>query len=204
MNRHQVSYSVAFTASLLKLRSCSQNMITKLTLLARENSAFAPGVVRLLENYILRVPSHLCLPVIYLMDSIAKNVSEPYAALFARNIVHIFLTVLDRTRQDGKIIRALCELRKTWMTVFPATVHAQLDSELSSPSRRWVAETDEEQAKAELRSIQKKLLQDIKNELRALRSKDHSSQKPPAIEKKRKRTDNSTDLEKVKPKRPKN
>lgn len=66
----------------------------------------------LLQN----VPSQK-LPVIYLLDSICKNVGEPYLQLFARNIVSVFLDAY--TLAEFSTRRSFERLLQTWKNGMP-------------------------------------------------------------------------------------
>ena len=98
--------------------------------MAQDNARYAPGIVRLLEDYIKKIPDRLHLPVLYVIDSICKNVGDPYAELFSRNIVNIFVSIVNRSSQDASKLEALHELRRTWSNVFSATILADMDAKL--------------------------------------------------------------------------
>lgn len=66
----------------------------------------------LLQN----VPSQK-LPVIYLIDSICKNVGEPYIQLFARNIVSVFLDAYTLAELSTR--RSFERLLQTWKNGMP-------------------------------------------------------------------------------------
>jgi pre-mRNA cleavage complex 2 protein Pcf11 len=57
------------------------------------------------------------LPVIYLIDSICKNVGEPYIQLFARNIVSVFLDAYTLAEVQAR--RSFERLLQTWKNGMP-------------------------------------------------------------------------------------
>lgn len=49
---------------------------------------------------LLQAPSNEKLPVMYLMDSIVKNVGREYLAAFSKNLVATFVTVFEKVYID--------------------------------------------------------------------------------------------------------
>lgn len=93
----------------------SRALITELTALAERHIDKATIIVSLIEERILKIIPKYKLHTFYLMDSIVKNIGNPYNLLFARNLHKIFtesyLVVTDTlTRQN------LINLFKTWLT----------------------------------------------------------------------------------------
>lgn len=93
----------------------SRALITELTALAERHIDKATIIVSLIEERIQKILPKYKLYSFYLMDSIIKNVGNPYNLLFARNLHKIFtesyLVVTDTlTRQN------LINLFKTWLT----------------------------------------------------------------------------------------
>ncbi|KAF6254623.1 hypothetical protein COO60DRAFT_1703206, partial [Scenedesmus sp. NREL 46B-D3] len=60
--------------------------INMLSMLAEDNRGFAEGIVRLVEQHILTCPPPAKLPALYLVDSIIKNVGEPYKTIFSERL----------------------------------------------------------------------------------------------------------------------
>ena len=67
--------------------------------------------------FLLQNGSSQKLPVIYLVDSICKNVGEPYIQLFARNIASLFLE--SYTRAEVSTRRSFERLLQTWKNGMP-------------------------------------------------------------------------------------
>ncbi|KAI8379571.1 uncharacterized protein BYT42DRAFT_636000 [Radiomyces spectabilis] len=89
-----------YHAALSELTFNSKPIITNLTILAQENQHAASVIVREIEQQIRNNAPGQKLPILYLIDSICKNVGGVYISHFARNIVSIYLdayTLTDRT-----------------------------------------------------------------------------------------------------------
>ncbi|KAJ3035116.1 mRNA 3' end processing factor, partial [Rhizophlyctis rosea] len=91
-----------YRASLQDLTFNSKPIITNLTIIAQENVNAAQAIVGAIEEQMRDAnPKHL-LPLLYLTDSILKNVSGPYPAIFAPNIVNTFSSSYARVDNDDK------------------------------------------------------------------------------------------------------
>ncbi|CAJ0956100.1 unnamed protein product [Ranitomeya imitator] len=86
-----------YQSSLEDLTFNSKPHINMLTILAEENVQFARDIVTLIEAQIAKAPSTEKLPVMYLMDSIVKNVGGNYQTAFAKNIVSTFVNVFEKS-----------------------------------------------------------------------------------------------------------
>eukprot|EP00879_Flechtneria_rotunda_P004714 GHRR01004979.1.p1 GENE.GHRR01004979.1~~GHRR01004979.1.p1 ORF type:complete len:107 (+),score=9.79 GHRR01004979.1:120-440(+) len=74
------------------LRGLTRNdktQINTLSMLAEDNKKFAEGVVGVIEQHILTCPPPGKLPALYLVDSIIKNVGEPYKAKFSERLPEV-------------------------------------------------------------------------------------------------------------------
>ena len=197
MSVHQTSYSVLFMTSLLNLNRCSKSLINKLTFLAQENSPCASGIVRLLEDYIYKIPGHLHIPVFYLIDSIVKNVKEPYVTLFSQNIVNIYVSTVNRSSHDKKKLEALYQLRNTWTNVFPSTVLDEMDAKIRTLHER---RTIQQQIDRKLVKKKKKELQDLQKHIAAINAANRIAQRR-EMNKKRQRAETSMDIDSSREKR---
>ncbi|CUM67066.1 uncharacterized protein PRCAT00004755001 [Priceomyces carsonii] len=91
----------------------SRALITELTTIAERNGDQAKVICDLIENRIKKCLPQYKLNALYLLDSICKNVGNPYNIIFGSNLYNIFtetyLVVTDTpTRQN------LINLFKTW------------------------------------------------------------------------------------------
>lgn len=65
----------------------------------------AEHITTLLQNMILD-PDHPAkhkLPICYLVDSIVKNITDPYADLFENGLVHWFCSAYDAVDEKSKV-----------------------------------------------------------------------------------------------------
>lgn len=120
---------------LLSLTLNSKALITELTSLAETYVDNAQQIVRLIEDRITKILPKYKLYSFYLLDSVIKNIGNPYSLLFAKNLYKLFtesyLIVEDtNTRQD------LINLFQTWMVgqssngleIFPREVLVKIES----------------------------------------------------------------------------
>jgi pre-mRNA cleavage complex 2 protein Pcf11 len=101
-----------YDAAVADLTFNSHPIINTLTMIAKENIKNASDIVTVIENRIKNNPLETKLPVVYLMDSIMKNVRGVYINLFAKNLFNTFTGVFARA--DAQMQRALLHLLQTW------------------------------------------------------------------------------------------
>ena len=82
-----------------------------------------------------QITSDLKLTVLYLMDSIVKNHSDPYKRLFSRNLVSIFSHVFKHSNEKSRA--ALFKLRGTWNDVFWPSILLELDKTVNKQDPAW-------------------------------------------------------------------
>ncbi|KAG0706570.1 Pre-mRNA cleavage complex 2 protein Pcf11 [Chionoecetes opilio] len=106
-------------------------------MLAEENRAHASVIVKVIEEHIteVSVPGAQKLPVMYLIDSIMKNVGSQYVKLFAFNIIATFCCVFEKV--DERTRKKLYELRTTWSEVFPKSRLYGLDVKVQAIDPAW-------------------------------------------------------------------
>ncbi|XP_030216244.1 pre-mRNA cleavage complex 2 protein Pcf11 [Gadus morhua] len=124
-----------YQSSLEDLTFNSKPHINMLTILAEENLHFAKDIVAIIEAQISKAPSSEKLPVLYLVDSIVKNVGGEYLAVFAKNLVTSFICVFEKV--DENIRKSLFKLRSTWDDVFPLPKLYALDIRVNSQDTAW-------------------------------------------------------------------
>ena len=126
----------AYSDTLSSLKINSKPIINTLTELANGYSnETAHIIVYLIEERIKKVPDELKSTVLYLLDSIMKNHSNPYKNLFVPNLVPTFAHVFRHTADKGRA--ALFKLRGTWSDVFPQTVLLDLDKAVNKLDPAW-------------------------------------------------------------------
>ncbi|KAI9481275.1 MAG: hypothetical protein EXX96DRAFT_595146 [Benjaminiella poitrasii] len=107
----------SYHSALSELTFNSKPIITNLTIMAQENQFAANVIVREIENQLRNNAPGQKLPVLYLIDSICKNVGGVYISHFARNIVNVFLDAY--TLVDPTIRKSFERLLQTWKNGLP-------------------------------------------------------------------------------------
>ncbi|KAF8058936.1 CPK9 [Scenedesmus sp. PABB004] len=126
-----------YGSALRGLQRNDKTRINTLTMLAEDNKAFAEGIVGCLERHILTCPPPAKLPALYLVDSIIKNVGDPFKAAFSARLPEVFGAVWDSTLQDKR--PALSKLFGTWTGVLGADTLARVRQRMASSGGGAVA-----------------------------------------------------------------
>ncbi|KAG7483910.1 hypothetical protein MATL_G00043310 [Megalops atlanticus] len=124
-----------YLSSLEDLTFNSKPHINMLTILAEENLHFAKDIVAIIEAQIAKAPPAEKLPVLYLVDSIVKNVGGEYLAVFAKNLVASFICVFEKVDENTR--KSLFKLRSTWDDIFPLKKLYALDVRVNSLDPAW-------------------------------------------------------------------
>ncbi|XP_010862672.4 pre-mRNA cleavage complex 2 protein Pcf11 isoform X2 [Esox lucius] len=124
-----------YQSSLEDLTFNSKPHINMLTILAEENLHFAKDIVAIIEAQITKAPAAEKLPVLYLVDSIVKNVGGEYLAVFAKNLVTSFICVFEKVDENTR--KSLFKLRSTWDEIFPLKKLYALDVRVNSLDPAW-------------------------------------------------------------------
>nr|KAF6336938.1 hypothetical protein mMyoMyo1_012127 [Myotis myotis] len=124
-----------YQSSLEDLTFNSKPYINMLTILAEENLPFAKEIVSLIEAQAAKAPSSEKLPVMYLMDSIVKNVGREYLTAFTKNLVATFICVFEKVDENTR--KSLFKLRSTWNEIFPLKKLYALDVRVNSVDPAW-------------------------------------------------------------------
>lgn len=120
-----------FQSSLNDLSFNSKPLINMLTMLSEDyKSSMAPQIVKIIEKRLHSVAAEKKLPLLYLMDSICKNVGNPYSDLFTQNIVSNFCDVFEKV--DEKTRLSLYKLRQTWSSIFPVRKLYAIDTRIKN------------------------------------------------------------------------
>lgn len=126
--------SEAYMSSLTDLTMNSKPLISMLTMLAEENIEYASIIVDTIEKHIVHVRSDFKLPILYLIDSIVKNL-QSYRKHVNIKIVNIFCDVFGKVNEQ--IREKMFQLRQTWNDVFPQTKLFTLDVKVNSIDPNW-------------------------------------------------------------------
>lgn len=84
------------------------------------------------------------LPVLYLVDSIIKNVGRAYTQKFSQSIVNMFTRTFKQV--DERVRSQMFKLRETWHDVFPATKLYQLDVKVNLIDPAWPIQAQPQQS----------------------------------------------------------
>lgn len=124
-----------YLSSLTDLTINSKPLITMLTMLAEDNIEYAAAIVDTIEKQITSVANDLKLPILYLIDSIVKNVARDYRVLFTKKIVNLFCDVFSKVNE--RVREKMFTLRQTWNDVFPMTKLYILDVKVHHIDPGW-------------------------------------------------------------------
>ena len=120
----------AYGESIEELTFNSKPIINSLTMIADEFQASSESIVRVIERTVAERPTDKKLPVVYLLDSIAKNVRGPYIQHFASRLPDM---VGGTFAASGPKVRAsLQALVRTWAGVFPPEVVAEVSARFAA------------------------------------------------------------------------
>ncbi|RWS21232.1 pre-mRNA cleavage complex 2 protein Pcf11-like isoform X1, partial [Leptotrombidium deliense] len=92
-----------YRASLNDLTFNSKPQINMLTMLADDYKEAAPEIVKCIEQRMNSVSADKRLPLLYLMDSICKNINGHYVKLFTQNIVSTFCHVFEKADEKTRL-----------------------------------------------------------------------------------------------------
>ncbi|CAF1146773.1 unnamed protein product [Adineta steineri] len=125
-----------FKKELNDLKINSKPVINFLTMLAEEKVHNAPQIVRAIEERILEAKGDYVLPVLYVLDSIVKNLrSKAYIQLFEHKLPVIFASAFNKV--DERVRLAMFKLRQTWPPYFPNSVLHNLDTRTHYIDPAW-------------------------------------------------------------------
>ncbi|KAJ3330945.1 hypothetical protein HDU76_004453 [Blyttiomyces sp. JEL0837] len=127
-----------YRQALADLTFNSRPIITNLTVIAGENTASAPAIVQAIEDQLRNVVPKQKLPVLYLMDSICKNIGSVYVNLFARNLLASFTSAYDAIDAEDK--QKFARVVGTWRSMngrplFPLPLVTQLENHMNRSGR---------------------------------------------------------------------
>ncbi|EGW33365.1 uncharacterized protein SPAPADRAFT_50253 [Spathaspora passalidarum NRRL Y-27907] len=112
----------------------SRAVITELTSLAEEHIDNSMEITKMIEDRIKRCVPKQKLFAFYLMDSIVKNIGNPYNIIFSQNLFKTFVETYSLVT-DTPTRQSLINLFRTWMSgknsgggeIFPAAVLAKIE-----------------------------------------------------------------------------
>ncbi|KAJ1309081.1 hypothetical protein OPQ81_004760 [Rhizoctonia solani] len=114
--RDPITFHHMFNEQLATLTFNSKAIIQHLGYISKvyANSPMAPVIAESIERQIRKVPAAIKLPPFYLLDSIAKNIGQPYISYFTNFIVRLFLDTYHAV--DAPTRGKMEEMLVTWRT----------------------------------------------------------------------------------------
>ena len=106
-----------FKKLLATLTSNNAIIIDNLTAIAKEEINNAKLFIKVIEDRIKEVKADQMLPLMYLMDSICKNIGGPYNELFQQNLVSNFSLVFKAVNEKVIIVLIIKILVEMLLTV---------------------------------------------------------------------------------------
>uniref|UniRef100_A0A0N5AWT2 CID domain-containing protein n=1 Tax=Syphacia muris TaxID=451379 RepID=A0A0N5AWT2_9BILA len=137
MSRSSVEAASEYRLALENLKDNNKMQINLMTILADDYNSFSKDIVEVIAQQIKKVPTLQKLPVMYVMDSILKNLTGAgnYKEHIEKSIhgvfVHVFETGDERTRL------ALHKLRQTWNDYFKASTLYKIDLAVHGIDPAW-------------------------------------------------------------------
>ena len=127
MNLVGLSKEVAekYRETLSTLTFNNKIVINTLTEIAKEEIKHAAVVTKVIEDRIRKVKADQMLPLMYLMDSICKNIGVPYNELFQQNLVSNFSLVFQAVNQKVMFVLIIKILVEMLVTVNPRKTKEQ-------------------------------------------------------------------------------
>lgn len=113
-SQHTAAYE--YDSFVSRLTFNSKDLITSLTRVAGENLHNTDAIVAVLEQRILSSAPPVKLPMLYLVDSIVKNIGGPYVNAFRVNLFHTFTHAYGSTTPQVRM--SMHRLLGTWPPVF--------------------------------------------------------------------------------------
>ncbi|XP_055614328.1 pre-mRNA cleavage complex 2 protein Pcf11-like isoform X2 [Uranotaenia lowii] len=135
VDRRAREIEAEYSSSLADLNVNSKPLINMLTILAEENLDYAQVIVNAVEKHLAQVQPDVKLPILYLVDSIVKNVGRQYKAIFSQVIVTMFVGVFESVNE--RVREKMFSLRQTWNDVFPQSKLYALDIKINSIDPNW-------------------------------------------------------------------
>eukprot|EP00761_Pharyngomonas_kirbyi_P009324 gb/GECH01009340.1/.p1 GENE.gb/GECH01009340.1/~~gb/GECH01009340.1/.p1 ORF type:complete len:379 (+),score=61.93 gb/GECH01009340.1/:1-1137(+) len=135
-----------FNQKLAGLSFNSKPLINTLTQdAAALRSTNAKRVVTEIENKIYSAHYTEKLPILYLIDSIVKNVGGEYVELFTHNLENVFCDAFEHPSNELSTRISYAKLLKTWPLVFPLSVIVSIQERVAKCMRKTMPHVVERQ-----------------------------------------------------------
>ncbi|OON14396.1 hypothetical protein X801_09816 [Opisthorchis viverrini] len=145
-----MEYVTAFNAELNSLKETplpvSRKKMASITRAALKAIKFYKHVVQSVEKFIIRCPSELKIPGLYVIDAVVRQSQsfyqdkDVYGPRFMRNLVAVFLSLLQCEEKDKPMISRVLYL---WQrsSVFPLPIIQALQNVLNDPENQAVVQS---------------------------------------------------------------
>ncbi|XP_034244505.1 uncharacterized protein LOC117647097 [Thrips palmi] len=130
----------SFSRSLAELTVNSKPHINFLTLVAQQNSYQAEAIVQTVHDQLIKTSCLTKLPILYLIDSIMKNVGKEYIDLFSPVLVSNFANIYAEVDKSTQQLMGF--LRQTWNGIISPTDLAKLDVHVHTLDQQWEVPSD--------------------------------------------------------------
>lgn len=107
-----------FKESLMELTFNSRPIIQNLTTIAHEEMENYKEIVQTIEERVFLAKPREKLFILYLLDSICKNIGKEYCSEFEKNIYNVFVHAFESIKEDEFLKEQYLKLLKTWYVVF--------------------------------------------------------------------------------------
>lgn len=125
----------SFSISLGNLTVESEAQIDLLTQVAEENLSQAGAIVKVVNDQLRKVPHSAKLPILYLIDSIVKNVGGDYIGLFPSVLKQCFADIYEKV--DEKTRLSMCQLRHSWSNIISPKSLCHIDMQIQEIDPNW-------------------------------------------------------------------
>ncbi|VDO34369.1 unnamed protein product [Haemonchus placei] len=150
-----------YKLTLDELVNNNKTQINLLTILAEDYQQHAASIVETIEKQIYTVPKAQKLPILYVADSIMKNIpNSDYKDLFAKIVVRVFIHVF--LEGDEVVRAAMYRLRQTWGDIFNRSKLYQLDIKSDDVPKKVKSEVPKRvRFKTEMKEPKKELIDEL-------------------------------------------
>jgi pre-mRNA cleavage complex 2 protein Pcf11 len=114
----------------------SKPLINDLTMAADRYKPLAPQIIGVIESRLFEVPVNQKLPLLYLLDSIMKNLRGRYLEVINTKMVAIFCHCFEKLTEP-KIRISLYKLRQTWNPFVVKKKLAAIDKHVHALDPNW-------------------------------------------------------------------
>ncbi|KAF0993285.1 hypothetical protein HZS_3042, partial [Henneguya salminicola] len=128
-----------FCYSLAELTRNSKPVIEYLTHLAAKHKDHAEEIADTIVLYTFKAKNEVQLPYLYLIDSLIKNIGEPYRSLLFPMIHDVFVYIFYMANYQTKA--ALFKLFISWLKVIPKDILQKINHNIKNCDPLWPLDT---------------------------------------------------------------